>query len=141
MAASETPRKSARFVSAALSGVLLCLAWGGNVVQAQVINTIAGGGIADGGSPTNAPVSSPQRATMDGAGNLYIADTGNHRIRKVTAGTGAISTVAGNGTAAFSGNGLGATGATETTGVPIRCSTRGHRSRAGIRSGRAAASR
>ncbi len=111
MAASETPRKSARFVSAALSGVLLCLACGGNVVQAQVINTIAGGGIADGGSPTNAPVSSPQRATMDGAGNLYIADTGNHRIRKVTAGTGAISTVAGNGTAAFSGNGLAATGA------------------------------
>ena len=47
---------------------------------------------------------------MDNAGNLYIADTGNHRIRKVDA-DGAISTVAGTGTEGFSGDGGPATAA------------------------------
>jgi hypothetical protein len=84
------------------------LALGGAAVNAQIIDTIAGGGIADGSSATNAPVNTPQRVTTDSAGNLYISDTGNHRIRKVTAGTGVISTVAGNGTQGFSGDGLAA---------------------------------
>ena len=47
---------------------------------------------------------------MDGAGNLYIADISNNRIRKVTPG-GTISTVAGNGTPGYSGDNITATGA------------------------------
>ena len=46
---------------------------------------------------------------LDSAGNLYIADMSNQRIRKVVAGTGLISTVAGNGTNGFSGDGGPAT--------------------------------
>ena len=49
--------------------------------------------------------------TVDSAGNLYIADSGNYRIRKVAADTGIITTVAGNGTAAFTGDGGAATSA------------------------------
>jgi len=42
---------------------------------------------------------------LDGSGNLFIADTGNHRIRRVDGRTGIITTVAGNGEAGFSGDG------------------------------------
>ena len=42
---------------------------------------------------------------IDARGDLYIADTGNHRIRKVDATTGIITTVAGNGTKGLSGDG------------------------------------
>jgi large repetitive protein len=84
------------------------------------ITTIAGGGsgcggqtdtVGDGCAATNAILNSPQGVTLDGAGNLYIADTSNHRIRMVAAATGTISTVAGkgtinsNGSGAFSGDG------------------------------------
>ncbi len=64
----------------------------------------------DGGSATTAQLASPQGLAVDSAGNLYIADTGNHRIRKVTPG-GVISTVAGNGVAGYSGDGGAATSA------------------------------
>jgi len=75
------------------------------------INTIAGnGGISysgDGGRAIQAQLNAPQAVTVDAAGNFYIADTGNHVVRKVTA-AGTISTIAGNGTAGFSGdNGAG----------------------------------
>jgi sugar lactone lactonase YvrE len=46
---------------------------------------------------------------VDSAGNLYIADWGNNRIRKVTAATGVIATVTGNGTKTFNGDNGGAT--------------------------------
>jgi hypothetical protein len=49
-------------------------------------------------------LSSPIGVAVDAAENLYIADQGNHRIRKVDAG-GTITTVAGNGTAGYSGDG------------------------------------
>ena len=48
---------------------------------------------------------------MDSAGNLYIADQNNQRIRKVAAGTGIITTVAGNGFSGFSGDNGAATAA------------------------------
>ena len=44
--------------------------------------------------------------------NVYIADTNNHRIRKVTVSTGIITTIAGTGTASYSGDGGSATSAT-----------------------------
>ena len=66
-----------------------------------IITTFAGDGTfapfgGDGGLATSATVRSPHALAFDGAGNLYIAD-GNSRIRKVTAATGVITTVAGNG--------------------------------------------
>ena len=48
---------------------------------------------------------------MDSAGDIFIADTGNNRIREVNHTTGVITTVAGNGTAGYSGDGGPATAA------------------------------
>lgn len=80
-----------------------------------IITTIAGTGTAgntgDGGSATAARLSSPLRAEYDAAGNLYIADTANHRIRRIAAGTGVITTVAGTGTSGSSGDNGPATSA------------------------------
>ena len=49
---------------------------------------------------------------MSNIGNVYIADAGNNRIRKVTVSTEIITTIAGNGTASYSGDGEDATLAT-----------------------------
>jgi sugar lactone lactonase YvrE len=66
-----------------------------------IISTVAGTGKAgfggDGGPATAAQLNIPHSIALDRAGNLYIADIGNHRIRKVDAQTGVISTIAGNG--------------------------------------------
>jgi len=64
----------------------------------------------DGGQATSATLNAPEDITLDGAGNLYIADAGNARVRKVDI-NGVITTVAGNGTASFSGDGGAATSA------------------------------
>ena len=72
------------------------------------ISTVAGIGPGfggDGGPATDAMLSHPQRAALDAVGNVYIADRGNHRVRKVDALTRNITTVAGNGVADFSGDG------------------------------------
>jgi len=75
----------------------------------RIITTVAGNGAAgfagDGGVATSARLNSPSAIEFDDAGNLYIADTENHRIRRVAAGTGIITTVAGTGTAGFKGDG------------------------------------
>ena len=80
-----------------------------------IITTIAGNGISgfsgDGGPATSASLGQPRRVAVDAAGNLFIADRGNQRIRKVDPITGIITTVAGNGTRGFSGDGGPATGA------------------------------
>jgi len=59
----------------------------------------------DGGLATHSIVNVPEGAAIDAHGNVYIADTGNNRIRKVDASTGIITTIAGTGTPGFSGNG------------------------------------
>jgi N-acetylneuraminic acid mutarotase len=64
-----------------------------------------GGYSGDGGPATSASLFGPIFIALDGAGNLYIADAFNQRIRKVTASTGIITTVAGDGTQGFSGDG------------------------------------
>jgi DNA-binding beta-propeller fold protein YncE len=69
--------------------------------QSGTISTVAGTGKAgfggDGGPATKAHFSSPHSIALDADDNLYIADIGNHRIRKVDGRTGVISTLAGNG--------------------------------------------
>ncbi len=74
-----------------------------------VISTVAGNGLAgfsgDGGAGISAQLSSPSDVALDLAGNLFIADTGNHRIRKLNLVTGVMTTVAGNGSAGFAGDG------------------------------------
>ena len=79
-----------------------------------IISTVAGNGISgysgDGGSATSANISLPLGVLTDTNGNLYIADMGNNRVRKVST-NGNISTIAGNGTAGYSGDGGLATSA------------------------------
>jgi sugar lactone lactonase YvrE len=78
-----------------------------------VITTIAGDGrcqySGDNGPATSAQLCMPNGVVVDSAGNLYVADTGNHRIRKVS--NGVITTVAGNGTRGYSGDNGPATSA------------------------------
>ena len=75
---------------------------------AGIISTIAGTGICyisgDGGQATAADVQYPTGVALDGAGNIYIADDGNNRIRKINV-TGVISTVTGSPTYGFTGDG------------------------------------
>ncbi len=98
------------------AGNLYCSQPGNHVVRQiradGTINTFAGitgmaGFSGDGGPAAMARLFTPQGLKVDSAGNLYITDNQNHRIRKVTAGT--ITTVAGNGTLRFAGDGGAAT--------------------------------
>jgi sugar lactone lactonase YvrE len=82
-----------------------------------IISTFAGiagscGYSGDGRAATSALLNNPAKAVPDSAGNVYIADAANHVIRKVTASTGHISTVAGTpGSSGYSGDGHAATSA------------------------------
>ena len=95
------------------SGNLYIADWGNERIRkvdsSGNISTVAGGGstLGDGGAATAAQLSLPRGVAVDGSGNLYIADTGNERIRKVDS-SGNISTVAGSGTSGFSGDGAAA---------------------------------
>jgi hypothetical protein len=79
------------------------------------IITVAGSGTAgfsgDGGPARAAALDRPERVAVDGAGDLFIADTGNDRIREVIKATGVIRTVAGDGAAGYGGDGGSATAA------------------------------
>ncbi len=81
----------------------------------RIITTLAGIGTqgfsGDGLSSTAATLAFPTGLTLDASGNLYFADTANHRIRRIDATTGAITTVVGNGTQTFSGDTLTAASA------------------------------
>ena len=72
------------------------------------INTFAGTGNAnsngDGGPATSAALNDPEGLAIDRAGNIYVADTASHRVRKITP-DGTITTVAGNGSGGFQGDG------------------------------------
>ena len=84
------------------------------VDPAGVITTVAGTGVAghsgDGGPAASARLGFPEGVVVDAAGNLYIADSGNHRVRRVDR-AGVITTVAGTGVWGYSGDGGPATGA------------------------------
>src|SRR5437016_1718264 len=78
-----------------------------------IITTVAGNGeqgyFGDNGPATSASLDTPTAVAVDASGNIYIADSGYHRVRIVSNGT--ITTFAGNGTAGFSGDGGTATNA------------------------------
>ena len=84
------------------------------VTPAGIITTVAGNGLlgfsGDGGPATSAQLAYPNSVAVDTAGNLYIPDGNNFRIRKVTPG-GIITTVAGDGKGDFTGDGGPATSA------------------------------
>ncbi|HEX3742505.1 MAG TPA: hypothetical protein VHW09_01185 [Bryobacteraceae bacterium] len=102
----------------ALSGV--SLDYSGNILIADtgncrirkvtkgIITTIAGNGVCaytgDGGPATQAELSYPRSVAADAAGNVYITDTGNARVRKIDT-NGNMSTIAGTGTQGYSGDG------------------------------------
>jgi uncharacterized protein (TIGR03437 family) len=94
-------------------GNLYIADFGNNVVRKVangIITTIAGGGTAtNGGSATGAFLNGPTGVAIDPVGNAYVADTGNHRVLKVSGGV--YSTVAGNGSAGYSGDSGPATSA------------------------------
>ena len=105
-----------------------------------LITTIAGTGTegysGDGAAATAAQLDTPTGVAVDASGNLYIADSHNHRIRKVSGGT--ITTFAGTGTYGFSGDGAAATAAqlalpsgvaVDTTGNIYIADTNNHRIR------------
>ncbi|MEO6547417.1 MAG: T9SS type A sorting domain-containing protein [Ferruginibacter sp.] len=83
------------------------------ITNTGVITTVAGNGKpgynGDARLATSAQLNLPTAVAADAAGNLYISDYGNARIRKVTAATGLISTLAGTGTTGFNGDGPGLT--------------------------------
>jgi len=93
------------------SGNLFIADYGNNRIRKVspngIVTTVAGDGIqrfsGDGGPAASASLYDPVRIAVDASGNLFIADTGNERIRKVSPG-GTITTVAGNGTQGFSGD-------------------------------------
>jgi sugar lactone lactonase YvrE len=74
-----------------------------------IITTIAGNGTSgfsgDGGAATAAALSHPEGISVDAAGNIFITDTDNNRIRKVNT-SGIITTIAGNGVAGYTGDGI-----------------------------------
>ncbi len=84
--------------------------------QQYTIQTLTGNGsagfVGDSGDPAAAQLSSPQSVALDSKGNLYIADTGNQRIRMISASGGTITTIAGTGTIGQAGDGAAATAAT-----------------------------
>ena len=99
-----------RCVAAILGLLLACPhTWGGSTPRTYHIETVAGSGLnGDQGPATAAQISSVQGIAMDRFGNLYLSDTDNHRVRRVSA-SGIITTFAGTGVAGFSGDGGPAT--------------------------------
>jgi sugar lactone lactonase YvrE len=97
-----------------------------------IITTVAGGGvpgrgadgIGNGGPATNAVLSNPSSVALDSWGSLYIADSANNLVRKVSNGT--ISVVAGDGNPGYSGDGEIATGASLNNPTSIRLDAAGN---------------
>ncbi len=83
--------------------------------NAKTVSSFAGTGTAgysgDGAAATSATLKTPSGVAVDKSGNVYVADAGNNRVRMVAASNKYISTIAGNGTAGYTGDGAAATAA------------------------------
>ena len=99
-------------------------------VSGGIISTVAGNGIAlysgDSGQATSASILNPANFCIDSSNNLYIAETNSYRVRKVTASTGVISTIAGTGTSSYTGDGSAATSATLSTPSDVAVDSSGN---------------
>ena len=100
-----------------------------NQLNAQIITTVVGNGThgysGDGGPAMAAEIYAPNGVCFDAFGNLYIADSGNNLIRKVST-SGIITTFAGNGTHVFSGDGGQATAAGIYGPTGVACDAAGN---------------
>ena len=86
-------------------------------VSTGIITTIAGSSTSDrfggdNGAATSATLYQPTGVAVDASDDIYIADSNNNRIRKVTVSTGIITTIAGTGSTTYSGDNGAATSAT-----------------------------
>lgn len=130
-ALARTARNTAPMMTAALLLSIACGAFAFSVtatppptesgstaapVTLGIITTIAGTGdwgySGDGGAASSSRLWDPLGVAVDPSGNLFIADFNNVRVRRVSATTGTITTVAGSGNVGFSGDGGAATSAT-----------------------------
>ena len=100
----------------------------GPIRRPSAFSNFAGNRVAgfkgDGGPATSAQLNKPVGITMDAAGNIYVADANNSRIRKILA-DGTITTIAGKGGAAYSGDGGSATAASLSFPRSIAVSSNG----------------
>ncbi len=119
---------TARVAALMVGGRELVVAQAGE--KDPIITTYAGSGTSgccfDGSPATQARLNAPRDAAVDAQGNVYIADTSNNRIRKVSATTGTISTFAGTGTSGFSGDGGAATAAKLSSPAGVAVDTAGN---------------
>ncbi len=96
----------------------------------RIITTIAGTGVAgnsgDGGSATSALLNTPDRVSVNGAGNFFISDSGNNRIRRVDGTSKNITAFAGSGNFAFGGDGGPALSASFATPVGVVVTPQGN---------------
>lgn len=93
-----------------------------NISTGRLIKVVDNGStLGDGGMAIDANVSTPRGIFVDSFGNLYISDSGHHRIRKINGSSGIINTIAGTGTYGYSGDGGLATNAqiNDPTGICI----------------------
>ena len=110
---ADTANNVIRMISAATGDI--------STVAGNNLGTICATGstdaVGDGCPATQATLSAPWSVTVDTGGNLYIADTFNHRIREISVSTGTIATLAGtgyatpNGDGGYNGDGIQATAA------------------------------
>jgi hypothetical protein len=118
-----------RAVAVGAAGDVYVADWRDNrvrkVTSTGAISTIAGNGNAcgvptdacgDGAAATSANLNQPEGVAVDGSGNVYIADTGDNKVREVSAATGSISRIAGNGYACSTATGTCGDGPIATGG-------------------------
>jgi len=85
-------------ISSILLVLFACLMFPHALMAQQIMVTISPGAAGD-------PFNAPQSLVLDSAGNIFVSDTGNHRVQRIDKDTGAVTTVAGTGTSGSSGDG------------------------------------